>query len=139
MIAAEHPRQTRTSLPGGTDDSRALGNPAARAQTHHMVKEHARDIEQREKDLDHREAALDGRRAAEVSILAAAERRDAEAEARDVVADDRERTADLEAFLGTDPGYVEGLPARRHAAQGRLSAKADRAHSADDRDKLTED
>lgn len=138
MIDAEHSRQARSSLPDGTEDSRVVGDPPPRAQTHHMVKEQARDIEQREKDLDQREAALDERRAAEDSILAAAEQRDADAEVRDAVADTREREADLKAFLGTDPGYLEGLPARRQAAQSRLGAKADRAHSADDRDKLTE-
>lgn len=52
---------------------------------------------------------------------------------------DRDNEADRAAFLSSDPDYGDRIPIRRHAAADRGNAKDDRHHSADDREKLTQD
>jgi hypothetical protein len=107
--------------------------------------ERERAADEREAQADEREAALDDReevRAAREEqtqdLLAEAEVRDDRADDRDSIADQRDSTASLHSFLN-DTRFEESHKARRSAAIDRLDAKTDRAASASDRSKLTEE
>ena len=84
------------------------------------------------------DAARADRKERQDGILADAEARDDVADARDDAAERRDEAASLDAFLKDDE-YTDRLPARREAAQDRLSSKTDRESAADDRDQLTDD